>query len=118
MDASERRIQAASLLTRYPALREREAEFVTSRELRDMPSLRYPALFRAALATMQGRRPKRGDGYDIQHLTKGLSRCDIVTADAGMAQLATDRRLVPLGCELLRFNDIDGLTATIERALG
>jgi hypothetical protein len=118
MTVSERKAQAEHLIKRFPELRGREQEFAASSELRNMPSLRYPAIFRAALATMRGRRPKRGDGYDIEHLTKGLSRCDIVTADAGMTQLAMDRRLVPSQCELLRFNDINGLTAAVERAIG
>jgi hypothetical protein len=117
MSVAERKAQVEHLVKRFPGLQGRAQELAASDDLRNMPSLRYPAIFRAALATMPGRRPKRGDGYDIEHLTKGLSRCDIVTADGGMTQLAKDRRLIPHECELFRFNDIDGLTAAVERAL-
>lgn len=117
MSVAEGKMRAQHLLERFPELRGREHEFAGSPELRNMPSLRYPAIFRAALATMRGRRPKRGDGHDIEHLTKGLSRCDIVTADAGMTQLANGHQLVAADCQLLRFNDIDGLIAAVEAAL-
>jgi hypothetical protein len=114
---SERRIKAQHFAERFPDIQQRPQEFVRSSVVRHMPALRYPPLFRAALALMPGRRPKRGDGYDIEHLTKGLSRCDIVTADSGMTQLVKDRHLVPDGCQLFRFNDIGGLTAAVETAL-
>jgi hypothetical protein len=118
MTRSERKIKAQHFAERFPEVRARPHEFAGSPIVRNMPALRYPAVLRAALATMSGRRPKRGDGYDIEHLTKGLSRCDIVTADSGMTQLVKDHRLVPSGCQLFRFNDIAGLTAAIEVALG
>ena len=106
-----------SLVSRFPELKERASEFAASDVFRSMPALRYPPILRAAIAVMSGRKPKRGDGHDIVHLTRGLSRCDIVTADAGMTQLCLDHKLVPEGCTLLRFNDVDGLSGAVEQAL-
>jgi hypothetical protein len=105
------------LVDRFPELRERAHEFAASEEFRSMPALRYPCIFRAAIATMAGREPKRGDGHDIAHLSRGLSRCDIVTADGGMTQLCINHKLVPAQCALLRFNDVEGLSSAIEDAL-
>jgi hypothetical protein len=70
MTVAERKAQAEHLLKRFPELRGREQEFAASTQLRSMRSLCYPAIFRGALATMPGRRPKRDDGYDIEHLTR------------------------------------------------
>jgi hypothetical protein len=75
------------LVERFPELRERAHEFAASEEFRSMPVLRYPPIFGAALAMMAGRAAKRRDGHDIAHLTRGLSRRDIVTADGGNAAL-------------------------------
>jgi hypothetical protein len=66
---------------------------------------------------MHGRKAKQGDGYDIAHLTRGLSRCDIVTADAGMTQIARSRRIVPDGCQLFPFRDMAALHRAVETAL-
>jgi hypothetical protein len=98
-------------------LPERASEFAGSDEFRSMPALRYPPIFRAAIGVMRNRRPQRGDGHDIAHLTRGLSRCDIVTADAGMTQLCLNYKLVPDDCVLLRFNDVEGLSAAVSEAL-
>jgi hypothetical protein len=78
-----RESQARAFLERFPALGDRVADFKASAELRSMPTLRYPALLRAAFASDPTKRKARAsDGYDIEHLTTGLSRCDIVTATA------------------------------------
>jgi hypothetical protein len=108
---------ATHLAKRYPAMEGRWGEFAASHELRHMPALRYPALFRAALATMHGRKAKKGDGYDIAHLTRGLSRCDIVTADAGMTQIVRDRRIVPAGRQLFSFREMAELHRAVDAAL-
>ena len=108
---------AERVLAQFPALRDRGKEFAVSDQLRHMPALRYPALFRAALATMPGRRGQPGDGYDIAHLTRGLSRCDIVTADKGMTQILRERRIVPIGCQLFSFREVAALHCAIEAAL-
>jgi hypothetical protein len=81
---AERKDFADSLGANFPALADRAQEFAGSEELAHMPALQYPALLRAGIAVRRGRLAKRGDGYDIDHLTCGLSRCDVVTADAGM----------------------------------
>jgi hypothetical protein len=61
-----------------------------------MPALRYPALLHAAAATTRGRKFRGNDLYDFAHLTNGLSRCDLVTADSGMTQLCRNFRWVPM----------------------
>jgi hypothetical protein len=48
----------------------------------------------ACIAIRTERRAERGDRYDINYVTTGLSRYDIVTADASMAQLARDNEPV------------------------
>jgi hypothetical protein len=64
------------------------------------------------------RKPRSRDGYDIEHLTIGLSRCDLVTADRSMTRIARERDLIPDGCQLFEFSDVAGLTAVVEQALG
>jgi len=110
--------QTSSFVERYPELVDRSAEFKASSELRSLPTLRYPALLRAALAAdPTARKPRPSDGYDIEHLTIGLSRCDIVTADRSMTRIARERGLIPDGCQLFEFSDVAGLTAAVEQAL-
>lgn len=60
----------------------------------------------------------RGDGYDIEHLTRGLSRCDIMTADSSVTQLARDFRLIPTGCSLFSVRERDLLAERIAEAVG
>ena len=114
---AKRQELATHLVASFPAMEGHWAEFAVSDELRHMPAFRYPALFRAALATMRDRKAKRGDGYDIAHLTRGLSRCDIVTADAGMTQIVRDRRIVPAGCQLFSFREMAELHRAVDGAL-
>lgn len=108
--------QTKSLIDRFPALRRSSEEFTASDELRHVPSIAYPAILRAGLAALSQRRAKPGDGYDIAHLAQGLSRCDVVTADSGMAQLCRDRKLVPSSCRLLSYRELEQLPAAIEGA--
>jgi hypothetical protein len=82
-----------------------------------MPSLMLFAYLRAGLAVTPRRTAKPGDGYDINHLIHGLSRCDIVTADRGMVEMVRARRLVPSGCQVFESSDTDGLTAALKAAL-
>jgi hypothetical protein len=112
-----RRSHTDRLVERYPKVGEDAAGFVASPALRTMPSLRYPALLRAGLAMTPNRKAKRGDGFDLSHLMKGLSRCDIVTADSGMTQMVTGFKLVPAGCSIFRTGDREGLTAAVQVAL-
>jgi hypothetical protein len=97
---AQRKAFAEALVENYPDLTGRGAEFACSPELASMPALRYPALLRAGLAVARNRRAKPGDGYDIDHLTVGLSRCDILTADGGMTQLVNNHKLLPTGCRI------------------
>ncbi len=114
---AERGQFAESLLAKFPDLSERRAEFAASEELRQMPALYYPAIVRAALATMRSRRAKPGDGYDIDHLANGLSRCDMVTADSGMAQLVVNHKLVAPDCQLFGFRDLSAFHVAVDDAL-
>jgi hypothetical protein len=109
---------ASALVERFPALHARAAEFKASTELRSMPTLRYPALLRAALASDPTKRKATpSDGYDIEHLTLGLSRCDIATADRAMTRLVQERKLLPEDCQLFKYSDVAGFTAAVENAL-
>ena len=114
---STRQIQIERLVDRYPKVGADVAGFVASPAMRNMPSLRYPALLRAGLALTPNRKAKQGDGFDLSHLMKGLSRCDIVTADSGMTQMVTGFKLVPAGCSVFRAGDREGLTAAIKAVL-
>jgi hypothetical protein len=114
---SERRMFAETLVEHFPALVERAQEFAVSDELAYMPALRYPALLRAGLALTRNRVARPGDGYDIDHLTCGLSRCDIVTADGSMTQLVLNHKLIPEGCQLFATRDMAGLHQAVEAAL-
>lgn len=103
-----------SLTERYPALPDRIEEFARSTELGSMPSVRFSALFHAALATGSAtkgptRSPKPSDLHDIAHLTLGLGRCDIVTCDSSMAQLCRGTRLIPDGVLLFSARELDDL---------
>ncbi len=112
-----RRSQVERLAERYPEIARRPDEFRRFEPLRSLPTLALPALFRAALASSSGRRARPSDGHDIAHLTHGLSRCELVSADAGMAQLIRDFRLAPAGCQIFSYREFDNLTATIEQLL-
>jgi len=89
------------LAERYPAINEHPEDFRRSEALRWMPTLRYPALLRAALTTARNRKARPGDELDVEHLIRGLSRCDIATADRSMAHLVRERKLVPQRCQLI-----------------
>lgn len=108
---------AEALRERYPLMEGRWRKFAVSEELAHLPAIRYPALFRAAIAVRRGRNADPGDGYDIAHLTRGLSRCDIVTADRAMTAIARERRLVPAGCQLFRTSETAELHAAVEAAI-
>lgn len=114
---AQRRMFAEYLVERFPVLVDCGEEFARSDELANMPALRYPALLRAGLAVMRGRLAHRGDGYDIDHLTSGLSRCDFVTADGGMTQLVRNYKLVPTDCQLFSARERQQFHRAIEVAL-
>jgi hypothetical protein len=112
-----RRIQMERLADRYPEIARRPNEFRQFEVLRSLPTLAFPALFRAALAARSGRRARLSDGHDIAHLTHGLSRCDLVTADAGMAQLIKDFKLAPPGCQVFSYREFDQFADTVSQIL-
>ena len=114
---AQRKDFAESLTASFPALADRAQQFACSAELAQMPALQYPALLRAGIAVQREQRAKHGDGYDIDHLTCGLSRCDLVTADAGMAQLVRNRKLVPNGCQIFSTREMQMFHAAVEAAL-
>jgi hypothetical protein len=97
------------IIQQYPDILQRKQDFYHSEELRAVPMLRYPALIVAALELTPGRKAKPGDVYDLKHLTLGLSRCDVVTADGAMVQACEQFYLIPDGVRLFRGNDVDGL---------
>jgi hypothetical protein len=106
-----------SLCRALPELKHHAAELFASRDLRTMPSLLLYAYLRAGLAVTPGRKAKRGDGYDVNHLIHGMSRCDIVTADRGMVEMVTARRLLPAGVRLIESADVDALVDAIATTL-
>ena len=105
------------LVSRFPELREQPNDFGGCDQLRACPSLVFPSLITAALATMVKRKAKAGDRYDQSHLMKGLSRCDVVTADSGMAQLCRDRKLIPQGVTLYSSVEHERLLDHVDRLL-
>lgn len=95
--------EAKSLLERYPDLRGRAQEFKEFLLQGPVPALRYPALLWAGLGVVtRDRRPRPGDRHDIDHLTLGLSRCHMVTADSGMTQLCRRHPSCPARLQALR----------------
>lgn len=112
-----REARSESLLRRYPALEGRVAEFAASPELRAMPALRYPALLHAAAAATRGRKFRGNDLYDFGHLTNGLSRCDLVTADSRMVQLCRNFPLIAEGVELFGARQLDVFEARLRERL-
>ena len=113
----QRKAFAEALVANFPGLSKRAQDFATSGELAHMPALRYQALLRAGLAVRRNRVAKPGDGYDIDHLVCGLSRCDIVTADASMWQLVLNHKLLPAECQIFPTRDMAGLHRAVEAAL-
>ncbi len=87
----------------------RRIGFLRSTELRRCPALMYPSLIYSGLALTRGRKARPSDRYDRTHLTKGLSRCDVVTTDPGMAQMLRERGLVPKDVKLFSSREHDSL---------
>ena len=113
----QRAIFITELVRELPELRCRDAEFFESRELRTVPSLMFHAYLRAGLESTAGRRAKPSDAYDVVHLTHGLSRCDLVTADRGMVEMVRVHGLVPRDVALFESSDVDGLITAIRAHL-
>jgi hypothetical protein len=81
------KVSNEGLIERHPELLKRRDDFRSFLLAGPVPALRLPALLRAALSVTRGRRPRPSDVYDVLHVTRSLSRCDIVTSDGGMVQL-------------------------------
>jgi hypothetical protein len=107
--------RVTELTERHPGIAERPEDFRASEALRCTPTLRYPALLRAALTTARNRKAQPGDELDIEHLVRGLSRCDIATADRSMAYIVRERELIPQRCQLVSGREgPDGIIATLD----
>lgn len=118
LDAARQRGQfIMDLCTEFPELPQHAAELFYGADLRSMPTMTLYAYLRAGLASVPGRKSKRGDGYDVNHLVRGMSRCDVVTADRGMYEMVRARKLLPDACSLFESSDVDGLLAAIRHAV-
>lgn len=103
------------LKQRYPCIERDLPGFKLA--LTRSPMIALPALLRTAIVELPKRKPKPGDGYDIRHLTNGLSRCDFVTCDAGMAQLCRGANVVPSECQLFSYREHAELHIALEKAI-
>jgi hypothetical protein len=118
LDAARQRGQfIMNLCLELADLRDHVHELFYGSQLRSMPTMVLYAYLRAGLASTPGRKAKPGDGYDVNHLVRGLSRCDIVTADRGMVQMVKTYKLAPNGCQLFESSDVDGLLNALRAAI-
>jgi hypothetical protein len=78
-----------------------------------LPTTRLFAFLLAALGA-DGRRttPQPSDLHDMWHLTYGLSRCDVVTADRRSCERARKRGLVPAGV-VLEAHRLDAIAEAV-----
>jgi hypothetical protein len=108
---------ARALLERYPPVAADPSGFSWSDIVRYLPTIGLFSVLIAALS-VDGKRttPQPSDLHDIWHLTYGLSRCDIVTADRRTARLAIERGLVPAGVRLLEAHRLSGIAAAVRCA--
>lgn len=109
---------ARHLAEDYPRIAEDPVAFANSDELRSMPTVRLFSYLLAALS-VDGRRTTGldSDFHDLWHLTYGLSRCDVVTADKRSYALATERSLVPEGTELVRAHELVAIEHAVRKVL-
>jgi hypothetical protein len=55
------------------------------------------------------------DELDVEHLVRGLSRCDIATADRSMAYIMRERTLIPQRCQLVSGREgPDGIIGALD----
>lgn len=92
---------AKTLRENYPAVGADPGGFVASEAVRNLPTVRMFSFLLAALS-VDGRRtkPSASDLHDLRHMTYGLSRCDLVTADRRACALVRGRGLVPDGVSI------------------
>lgn len=115
LDLQLMRRNVESLVGSYPGITDDILGFKLA--LTRSPMIAFPALLRSAIISTPKRKAKRGDGFDIKHLTNALSRCDFVTCDAGMAQLCKNFKLVPSGCEVFSYREHADLMSVIEKTM-
>lgn len=115
MDLQEMRRNVDYLFESYPGIANDIMGFKLA--LTRSPMIAFPALLRSGIVATPRRKAKRGDGFDIKHLTNALSRCDFVTCDAGMAQLCKNFKLVPAGCQVFSYREQQALVAAIADAV-
>ena len=110
---------ARALAERHPSVAADPAGFSWSDTVRYLPTIGLFSVLIAALS-VDGRRttPQPSDLHDIWHLTYGLSRCDIVTADRRTARLALERELVPAGTRLLEAHKLSDIASAVRSAAG
>jgi hypothetical protein len=108
---------ARALAERYPRVAADPSGFSWSDIVRYLPTI---GLFSALIAalSLDGKRttPQPSDLHDIWHLTYGLSRCDIVTADRRTVRLAIGRELVPTGIRLLEAHKLSDIASAVRCA--
>ena len=109
---------AKGLRERFPAVGEDPVGFLESDAVRHLPMIRLFSFLLAALS-VDGRRtkPQASDLHDLRHLTYGLSRCDIVTADRRSCLLARGRDLIPAGVTLREAHALGDVADAIEARL-
>jgi hypothetical protein len=107
---------ANAIKDRIPAVAADPEGFCASDAVVFLPTMRLFSFLLAALSA-DGKRtsPQKGDLHDIWHLTYGLSRCDIVTADKRTCALAHGRNLIPRGARLFEaHHGLDDAAAAID----
>jgi hypothetical protein len=106
---------AKRLRERFPAVGDDPVGFLESDAVRYLPMIRLFSFLLAALS-VDGRRtkPRASDLHDLRHLTYGLSRCDIVTADRRSCELARGRDLIPAGVTLCEAHTLGAIADAIE----
>jgi hypothetical protein len=109
---------AKRLRERFPKVADDPVGFLGSDAVRYLPMIRLFSFLLAALS-VDGRRtkPQVGDLHDLRHLTYGLSRCDIVTADRRSCDLAQGRQLIPAGVTLCEGHTLGAIADAIEERL-
>jgi hypothetical protein len=108
---------AKNLGEKYPAVGSDPECFAASQAVRNLPTTR---LFSFLLATLSvdGRsaKPSASDLHDLRHLTYGLSRCDVVTADRRTCALVRGRELAPDGVSLVEATRFDEIAEAVRHA--
>lgn len=105
---------ARRLAEQFAAVRAAPDAFAQSDAVRHLPMIRLFCLLLTTLS-VDGKqtRPRQSDLHDLWHLTYGLSRCDVVTADKTMCRLVRQRSLVPTGVTLIESTHFDEIAEAV-----